>query len=293
MISFDYYRIFYYVAKYNSFSKAAEMLGNNQPNITRCIKLLEGDLDCKLFTRSNKGAALTPEGQKLFDHVKIAYEHLVFGEEELRQEHDPFGGTIRIGASESAIKLYLVDKIEVFKNTFPNIKIKLSSYTSGNAVDDLEKGLIDFGVVSTPVHINQKFRMRTITSFKESLIAGPKYKDMIKKEPYHLKDLMKYPFICLGSRTTTREHFIKYFYENGIFFKPDIETSTLDTIMTLISHNIGISFVPEIIAKAAIEQGMASGIPIVEPAPERKICLITDSTRSLSPACRKLIELLK
>ena len=38
-MTLDYYRIFYYVARYKSFSNAAEMLGSNQPNITRCMKM--------------------------------------------------------------------------------------------------------------------------------------------------------------------------------------------------------------------------------------------------------------
>ena len=38
-MTLDYYRIFYYVARYKSFSNAAEMLGSNQPNITRCMNL--------------------------------------------------------------------------------------------------------------------------------------------------------------------------------------------------------------------------------------------------------------
>ena len=43
---FDYYRIFYYVAKYKSFSKAAKFLHNNQPNITRCMNIMESELGC-------------------------------------------------------------------------------------------------------------------------------------------------------------------------------------------------------------------------------------------------------
>lgn len=46
---FDYYRIFYYVAKYKSFSKAAKFLHNNQPNITRCMNIMESELGCTLF----------------------------------------------------------------------------------------------------------------------------------------------------------------------------------------------------------------------------------------------------
>ena len=62
-MTLDYYRIFYYVAKYKSFSKAARMLDNNQPNITRCMNILESELDCKLLNRSHKGITLTPEGK--------------------------------------------------------------------------------------------------------------------------------------------------------------------------------------------------------------------------------------
>ena len=43
-INFEYYKIFYYVAKYQNISKAAKALQNNQPNITRVMKLLEGEL---------------------------------------------------------------------------------------------------------------------------------------------------------------------------------------------------------------------------------------------------------
>ncbi len=50
-ISYDYYRIFYYAAKYQSFSAAANAMENNQPNLTRSIKRLEQELGCKLFIR--------------------------------------------------------------------------------------------------------------------------------------------------------------------------------------------------------------------------------------------------
>ena len=82
-MTLDYYRIFYYVARYKSFSNAAEMLGSNQPNITRCMNILENELDCKLLIRSHKGIQLTTEGEHLFRHVAIAIEQLTYGEKEI------------------------------------------------------------------------------------------------------------------------------------------------------------------------------------------------------------------
>ena len=114
MITYDYYRIFYYVAQYKSFTKAARALHNNQPNITRCMNNLEQELKCTLFLRSNKGIALTPEGRQLYEHVALAFEQLSIGEEEIRQNGELEHGLVSIGASENALRLILLEKLELF-----------------------------------------------------------------------------------------------------------------------------------------------------------------------------------
>ena len=65
-VDWEYYKIFYYVAKYQNFTKAARVLGNNQPNITHSMNRLESQLNCVLFIRSNRGVTLTPEGEMLY-----------------------------------------------------------------------------------------------------------------------------------------------------------------------------------------------------------------------------------
>ena len=114
MITYDYYRIFYYVAQYKSFTRAAEALHNNQPNITRCMNNLESELNCTLFLRSNKGITLTPEGKRLYEHVAIAYEQLSLGEDVIRQNRDLENGLVSIGASENALRLLLLPVLERF-----------------------------------------------------------------------------------------------------------------------------------------------------------------------------------
>ena len=85
-VTYDYYRIFYYAAKYKSFSQAATILMSNQPNVTRAIHNLESQLGCRLFIRSNRGAELTPEGERLYSHVAIAYDPLLAAELELENQ---------------------------------------------------------------------------------------------------------------------------------------------------------------------------------------------------------------
>ena len=102
-ITYDYYRIFYYAAKYKSFSKAAEILMSNQPNITHFMNNLENQLGCRLFIRSNRGVTLTREGEKLYKHVTIAYQHFQLAELELANDKSLQSGIITVGVSEIAL----------------------------------------------------------------------------------------------------------------------------------------------------------------------------------------------
>ena len=107
-ISYDYYRIFYYVAKYGNLSQAAKQLLNNQPNMTRAIKNLEAELGCPLFLRTNRGMKLTPEGERLYAHVRIAFEHIEAGEAEITESRTLQTGTVYVAASEVALRCLLL-----------------------------------------------------------------------------------------------------------------------------------------------------------------------------------------
>ena len=98
-INFEYYKIFYYVAKYKNITKAAGVLKSNQPNVTRVIKLLESQLNCALFIREPRGLKLTEEGKRLYEHVEVACHHLFNAEAELSSLGEGLGGTIEIGVT--------------------------------------------------------------------------------------------------------------------------------------------------------------------------------------------------
>ena len=148
MITYDYYRIFYYVAQYKSFTKAARALHNNQPNITRCMNNLEQELKCTLFLRSNKGIALTPEGRQLYEHVALAFEQLSIGEEEIRQNGELEHGLVSIGASENALRLILLEKLELFREQYPHVRLRLFNHSTPQAVQALKNYAVDFAIVT-------------------------------------------------------------------------------------------------------------------------------------------------
>ena len=210
MSTYDYYRIFYHVAQQHSFTKAAEVLHNNQPNITRCMNNLETELGCHLFVRSNRGVSLTPEGQKLFNHVAIAFEQLELGETELKRDQSLTSGLISIGVSENALRIMLLPKLEAFHNHYPHVRLKISNHSTPQAIASLESGLVDFAVVTTPLSVQKQFQKISLGSFREILIAGPKYKELAS-HICSLEELAEYPFVSLENNTSTRDLHIQYF----------------------------------------------------------------------------------
>lgn len=80
-ISYDSYKIFYYVAHYQNITLAAKALYLTQPTVSHYILNLEKDLNCKLFIRSKKGMQLSPEGELLFQHISKAYMEISEGED--------------------------------------------------------------------------------------------------------------------------------------------------------------------------------------------------------------------
>ena len=113
-VNFEYYRIFYYVAKYRNFTKAARVLGNSQPNITRAKNCLEQQVHATLFIRTNRGVQLTSEGEELYNYVSAAMAQIFAAEEALSENDGLLYGNIVIGTSETALNIFLVDQLKVF-----------------------------------------------------------------------------------------------------------------------------------------------------------------------------------
>ena len=291
MITYDYYRIFYYVAQYKSFTKAARALHNNQPNITRCMNNLEQELKCTLFHRSNKGIALTPEGRQLYEHVALAFEQLSIGEEEIRQNGELEHGLVSIGASETALSIYLLERLKIFHMTYPGIRLKIYNHSTPQAVDAVKNGEIDFAVVTTPTTAKPPLKEVKLQSFREVLIGGKTF-TALSSQTLSLWELQNYPLICLGKETMTFAFYHQLFLSYGLELKPDTEAATTDQILPLVKSELGLAFIPEFMAIPAIQSHEVISIPLQETIPCRHICMVSDFQRPLSSAAKKPKDLI-
>ena len=98
-IDFEYYRIFYVVAKNKNITAASKELNISQPAISKAIKKLEEQLGGELFIRTRRGVVLTNEGEEFFSYISKAIEYIYNAENKFTDLMNLNVGHIRIGVS--------------------------------------------------------------------------------------------------------------------------------------------------------------------------------------------------
>ena len=287
----DYYRLFYYVCRYRSLTKAANILQMSQPNMTRGLNRLEAQLGCKLLVRSTRGVTLTPEGEALYAHVAIAQEQLLAGENELEGITSLQTGSLTIDASETALHILLLKKMRAFHREYPGIRLRIANHSTPQAIQALERGLADFCVVTTPTQLRPAMRQTLLDPFQDVLVAGEDFA-FLKGRRWRLEQLQEYPLICLGSETMTYAFYRQLYLRCGLELEPDTEAATTDQILPMVQSGLGLGFVPRPLAENALASGQVFQVDLVETIPLRQIALIRDTRRSPSPAARQFLRLL-
>ncbi len=291
-INYDHYRIFYYVAKCRSITQASRLLLSSQPNVTRVIKNLESELDCPLFVRSRHGMLLTPEGEKLFAHVRIAVEHIEAGEEEMTLKQNMRQGFVKIGASEVALHCLLLPTLKKYRQLYPDVRIRVSNHSTPQALEALKNSLVDIAVVTTPMELSDSMSCTPILPFQEVPVCGSAFAFLSRQE-CTLAQLAEYPLICLGEQTKTFAFYEEFFRRSGVAFSPSVEAATTDQIIPLVANDLGIGFVPLTFLEHWKHTDAIHVLRLREQIPQRQVCLVTCGGTSLSIAAKKLEAMIR
>ena len=287
-IAYDYYRIFYYVAKYGNVTQAARVLLNNQPNLTRAVKTLESELGCPLFIRSNRGMKLTPEGERLLRHIRIAIENIEAGEAEIIESRNLERGSVFVAASEVALHCVLLPVLKKYRSLYPGIKLKISNHSTPQAIDAIKNGFADIAVVTTPTLPSAMLDEITVRKFREVAVCSSAFSELWGRK-VSFEELLSYPLISLGTQTKSYELYSDFFAGEGLRYQPETEAATANQIVPMVKADLGIGFVPEEFLKGI------EGVSVIEtenPLPEREIRVVKRCEQPLGIAAKEMEKLI-
>lgn len=243
-INYELYKVFYYVATTLSFSEASKKLYISQSAVSQSIKVLEKKLDQTLFIRSTKRVQLTSEGEILFRHIEPAINLIMRGENQLTDSASS-GAQLRIAASDTICRYFLVPYLEHFHKEYPSAHIKVTSQVSVKCIELLEAGQVDLIVINCPnSHLSNLYYSKTIKTFQDVFVASHAF-SKLKNKKSSLRELSEYPILMLEKQSTTSEFLHSLFQQQQLDLVPEVELNSNELLLDLAKIGLGIAFVPD------------------------------------------------
>jgi DNA-binding transcriptional LysR family regulator len=239
-------RIFHIVAKEQSITRAAEILGYVQSNVTARIRQLEKELDTSLFYRSKKGMVLTQAGQNLLEYSGKIIRLLDEALKSVQYKKTP-SGPLTIGSLETTAAVHMPKLLQAYLHQYPEVKLSL---TTGHTKDLLAKVLdyrLDGAFVNGKVDHPD---VEQVLVFEEELVL------VSEKTTEALSDLMSKPMLFLGRGCSMRYRLEQWMTEEGIDATNIMEFGTLEAIVGGASAGLGVSLLPRSAVHKIEEQGL-------------------------------------
>ncbi len=295
-VNFEYYKVFYYVAKYQSLSLAAQMLHLTQPTVSHYIQALESELSVKLFVRSKKGVTLTPEATVMLHNVAQAVEHISKAEDNLENFKSMDTGSIHITASEVGFLTGIVPVIKAFHRDYPGISFKISTDYTPTAIERLKAGLADFIVVTDPVDkLDHSIALYRLFPIQDIVVCGPEFAYLTKRART-LEELAD--FLCIHNEIpSVNPQYAKklepYFINNSLSVTGSLAIEYYTFQKALLLQNLGLGVLPDVMVKKELAEGSLLRVPLASPIPLRYVNLLFRPDLNLPAASRIFVTYLK
>ena len=211
-ISFEYYKVFYYVAKYKKISLAAEKLFISQPAVTQTIHKLEEQLGGSLFNRNRNGIELTESGKTLFEFVSESIETLENAEGKFGKYLNLEEGSIKIRTGSNVARILLYDALEKFSKKYPNIKIEIATGAPADSLRLLHTGEVDIVLLYMPYNVEYaNINIRECGKHDFVFAMSKNYFEDNNVKIKKIEDLNNYSLILPKKNSTIGKFFEKEF----------------------------------------------------------------------------------
>ena len=235
------------VDTYRHFGKAAEACSITQPTLSMQIKKLEEDLETIIFDRSIQPLIPTDVGRRLIDQAKVVIKETEEINNIIKDHKNQVSGLLRIGIIPTLAPYLLPLFIGKYKKKYPNILIKIVELTTENIIKNLNKDLIDVGILATP--LKEEKIIEKPVFYEEMLIYVNPENKLYNQKEISPKDIAIPEVWLLSDGHCFRDQVINLcslmgHIDSRLPFQ--FEAGSLETLMNIIDHEGGVTLIPEL-----------------------------------------------
>lgn len=250
-MDFKWLESFVAVAKYKSFSTAAEKLFISQPTISTHIRLLEEELESRLILRTPKHLELTPRGLEFYE---CATSILNLKGDLLNKWANPENTIIRLSASTLPSTYILPEVLPGFSALHPNTYFTIRQSDSSEVIRDVLEDQCSIGLTGSE---SEHEKLECIPFYEDNMViitpVTEHFLQLKNAATLDIKELMKEPIIIResGSGTQKRaDQFLRELQLNEADLNIVARINDPEAIKNLVAGNMGISLISH---KAALD----------------------------------------
>ena len=237
------------VAEEKHFTRAAQRVNIVQSALSTSIRLLEAELDTKLFIRSTRQVHLTGAGQVLLEKAQAVLDAVRGAKEAVAAVEGLKRGVLSIGTVQSLPAfLDLPSLIEKFHANHPGIEVRLTQGSTAHLLDKVRSGRIDLAFL--PMGEPSKDVATAMIACEALVVACASGHRLAGRSDVSWSELKDEPFVDFERSWGTRKLVDRGFLQAGIERHTAFEVSDLETQLELVRRGLGVALLPEAVAEA-------------------------------------------
>lgn len=252
-------KVFYAVYTHKSLISAANTLHITRSAVSQSLKLLEEELQTKLFIRDSKRVMPTEPAELLFRSLEPFMTELQTVVNQIETGKKQATGHLRIGAPQDFGSTYLTDVIVDFHKKYPHITFELILAIPTILLEKLTEGKLDIAFVDNgDYHAkNYPVSIRTVMKEKFILVCSNKYFDEnIKRQNIKFEDLKSLHFVDYVNHAPVTKMWIKHHFKKTLIdLKISFSAESVRAVIKAAKGGLGVAVVPEHLVEAELKSG--------------------------------------
>jgi DNA-binding transcriptional LysR family regulator len=277
-------RYFLAAAKALSFTRAAEICHVSQPALTTAIKKLEAQLGSPLFHREGRQIALTEFGRRMQPHLSQIVEQERAAETVAKDFRLLNQVPIRFGVMSTIGPMRLAALMAAFEQNSPGIEIAVRDGAPEALAAQLDADELDMAILNPLDGLGDNYRAEPLYTERYVVLLPPEH-SFGERNALALRDLSGQPYVDRLS-CEMREMVMGVCDDMGVKLYARFRSEREDWVQAMVMANIGFAFMPEY----AVTHPDSVRRPLIDPAVQRTISLITVRGRKHTPAAAAFIR---
>lgn len=228
-------RAFHFVAAAGSFSQAAREIAVSQSTLSGQVRQLEQASGTTLFDRKQRGVALTPEGEALFEITARLFAAEAEARALLRDEAGRIGGHLRVIADGPTLSLAIIARL---KEKRPRLSFSLTIANSARVMARVLEYRADVGVTALKPS-DSRLHTREFLSLGLCALVNRQH-GWSRRPSLSMAELEGVPFVLRERGSRTREIFEENLAHHGVTLGPVTEVSTQEGVREAVAAGFGL-----------------------------------------------------